>query len=77
MGYGLVAAARGRGLASEALRALLTETDAAGVGVRCSVRPDNGASLRMLAGCGFTELRGTDGDGALVLARPVAKGAVS
>lgn len=77
VGYGLVAAARGRGLASEALRALLTATDAARVGVRCSVRPDNVASLRMLAGCGFTELRGTDGDGALVLARPVPKGAIS
>ena len=74
VGYGLVAAARGRGLATEALRALLTETDAAGVGVRCAVRPDNGASLRVLAGCGFTELRGTDGDGALVLARPLPGG---
>lgn len=71
VGYGLVAAARGRGLASEALRALLTQTDAVRVGVRCAVRPDNGASLKVLAGCGFTELRGTDGDGALVLARPL------
>jgi [ribosomal protein S5]-alanine N-acetyltransferase len=71
VGYGLVEAARGRGLATEALRALLAETDAAGVRVRAGVRPDNGASLRVLAGCGFTELRGSDEEGALVLARPL------
>ncbi|MGH3306595.1 MAG: GNAT family N-acetyltransferase [Nocardioides sp.] len=71
VGYGLVEAARGRGLATEALRALLAETDAAGVRVRAGVRPDNGASLRVLAGCGFTELRGSDDEGALVLARPL------
>ena len=71
VGYGLVEAARGRGLATEALRALLAETDAAGVRVRAGVRPDNAASLRILAGCGFTELRGSDGEGALVLGRPL------
>jgi [ribosomal protein S5]-alanine N-acetyltransferase len=71
VGYGLVEAARGRGLATEALRALLAETDAARVRVRAGVRPDNWPSLRVLAGCGFTELRGTDDEGALVLARPL------
>jgi [ribosomal protein S5]-alanine N-acetyltransferase len=71
VGYGLVEAARGRGLATEALRALLVETDAAGVRVRVAVGADNAASLRVLARCGFTELRGTDDEGALVLARPV------
>ena len=71
VGYGLVEAARGRGLATEALRALLAETDAAGVRVRAGVRPDNGASLRVLAGCGFTELRGSNDEGALLLARPL------
>jgi [ribosomal protein S5]-alanine N-acetyltransferase len=71
VGYGLVEAARGRGLAAEALRALLAEIDAAGVQARAGVRPDNGPSLRVLAGCGFTELRGTDDEGALVLARPL------
>lgn len=71
VGYGLVESARGRGLAAEALRALLAETDAAGVRVRAGVRPDNAASLRVLAGCGFTELRGSDDEGALVLARPL------
>ena len=73
VGYGLVEAVRGRGLAAEALRALLAETDAAGVRVRAGVRPDNGASLRVLAGCGFTELRGSDEEGALVLARPLPR----
>ena len=71
VGYGLVEAARGKGLATEALRALLSATDAAGVRVRAGVQPDNGASLKLLAGCGFTELRGSDEEGALVLARPL------
>jgi [ribosomal protein S5]-alanine N-acetyltransferase len=74
VGFGLVEAARGRGLASEALRALLAETDVAGVRVRAGVRPGNGASLRVLAGCGFTELRGSDHEGVLVLARPLPDG---
>lgn len=71
VGYGLVEAARGRGLATEALRALLAETDAAGVRVRAAVRPDHAASLKLLAACGFTQLNGTDEEGALVLARPL------
>ena len=71
VGDGLVEEVRGRGLATEALRALLTETDAVGVRVRAGVRPDNGASLRVLAGSRFTELRGSDEDGALVLVRPL------
>ncbi len=71
VGYGLVEAVRGRGLATEALRAFLANTDAAGVRVRAGVQPDNGASLRVLARCGFTELRGSDDEGALVLARPL------
>jgi [ribosomal protein S5]-alanine N-acetyltransferase len=69
VGYGLVEAARGRGLVTEGLRAPLAETDAVGVRVRAGVPPDNGPSLRVLAGCGFTELRGSDEEGALVLAR--------
>ena len=71
VGYGLVEEARGRGLATEALRALLVETDRAGIRVRAGVRPDNAASLRLLAGCGFTGLRGADEDGRLVLVRPL------
>jgi len=71
VGYGLVEEARGRGLATEALRALLAETDRAGVRVRAGVEPTNARSLRMLASCGFTDLRGTDDEGRLVFARPL------
>jgi RimJ/RimL family protein N-acetyltransferase len=71
VGYGLVADARGQGLATEALSALLAEADAAHVRVRASVLPDNAPSLRVLAKCGFTELRGPNEDGELVMARPM------
>jgi len=72
VGYGLVPDARGRGVASEALAALLDVADRAGVRVRASVAPDNAASLRVLAKSGFTQLRGTTGDGELVMVRPVS-----
>jgi RimJ/RimL family protein N-acetyltransferase len=71
IGYGLVADARGRGVATEAVRALLVLTDERAVRVRASVLPDNTASIRVLAKCGFTELRGADEDGHLVMARPL------
>ena len=71
IGFGLVADGRGRGVATEAVRALLTLTDALGVRVRASVSPPNAASLRVLAKCGFTELRGADEHGDLVMARPL------
>ena len=74
VGYGLVEEARGWGFATEALRGLLAETDRAGVRVRASVAPDNKASIRVLAKCGFTELRGSNEDGELVLARPLPEG---
>jgi [ribosomal protein S5]-alanine N-acetyltransferase len=70
IGYGLVAEARGRGVAFEALRAVLCETDQSGVRVRASVEPSNAASLRVLAKCGFTELRCASENGELVMARP-------
>jgi RimJ/RimL family protein N-acetyltransferase len=73
VGYGLVAEARGAGLATEALLALLAETDRRGVRVRASVEPTNAASLRVLAKCGFTEVRGPNEDGDLVLARPLPR----
>jgi RimJ/RimL family protein N-acetyltransferase len=73
VGYGLVAEARGWGFATEALRALLVETDRLGVRVRASVRPTNPASLRVLAKCGFTGLRGADEDGQLVMFRPLPR----
>ncbi|GEP40400.1 hypothetical protein NPS01_40630 [Nocardioides psychrotolerans] len=63
VGYGLVEAARGGGVATEALRALVAQTDLVGVRLR--------ASVRVLAKCGFTELRGSNEDGDLVMARPL------
>ena len=71
VGYGLVAEARGWGFATEALRALLVETDRAGVGCAPACGPTTGASIRVLAKCGFTELRGADEEGQLVMARPL------
>ncbi|GAA1158744.1 GNAT family N-acetyltransferase [Nocardioides aquiterrae] len=71
VGYGLVDEAHGWGFATEALTALLAETDRAGVRVRASVAPENKASIRVLAKCGFTELRGSNEDGQLVMARPL------
>ena len=71
VGYGLVDEAHGWGFATEALRGLLVETDRAGVRIRASVAPDNRASIRVLAKCGFTELRGANEDGELVMARPL------
>lgn len=74
VGYGLVEEARGRGVATEALLALVAATDALGVRVRASVAPENRASIRVLAKCGFTRLRGTDEDGGLVMVRPLPAG---
>jgi len=71
VGYGLVEDARGRGLMTDALATVLRVTDAQGVRVRASVEPTNARSLKVLAACGFTDLRGSDEDGHLVLARPV------
>lgn len=81
VGYGLVAEAWGWGFATEALRALLAHTDQAastgsgrhGVRIRASVAPENARSLRVLAKCGFTQLRGPNDEGELVLARPLPK----
>ncbi len=73
MGYGLVPEGRGRGVATEAVRALLELTDALGVRVRASVLPENSASLRVLAKCGFTELRGANEEGMLVMGRPLPR----
>jgi RimJ/RimL family protein N-acetyltransferase len=71
IGYGLVENARRRGVASEAVSGLLVHTDRLGVRVRAAVEPGNTASVRVLATCGFTELRGADEDGNLVMARPL------
>ncbi len=71
VGFGLVEAVRGQGLVTEALGVLLAETDRLGVRVRASVAPGNRAGLRVLAGAGFTELRGGTPDGELVMGRPL------
>jgi ribosomal-protein-alanine N-acetyltransferase len=70
VGYGLVEDARGVGYATEALTAMTAVAEAAGARVRASVRPDNEASIRVLAKCGFTELRGANEEGELVMVRP-------
>lgn len=70
IGFGLVADVRGQRIATEALTAYVEEADRLGVRLTARVRPDNAASLRVLARCGFTELRGSTDDDELVLARP-------
>ena len=71
IGYGLVEDARGRGFATEAVSALVAAAEAEGARVRASVLPDNQPSIRVLAKCGFTELRGSNEDGELVMVRPL------
>jgi len=73
VGYGLVRDAWGWGFATEALLGLL---DAVGPeqAVRASIRPENKASLRVAAKCGFTQLRGATDDGELVMVRPSTSG---
>ena len=68
VGYGLVRDAWGWGFATESLLAML---DAVGpdMTVRASIRPENKASLRVAAKCGFTQLRGATPDGELVMVR--------
>lgn len=70
VGYGLVQDARGLGLATEALEALLVPIDRQHVRLRASIEPTNRASLRVAAKAGFTGLRGSNEDGELVLVRP-------
>ncbi len=69
--FGLVPAVRGDGLAAEALAGLMVETDRLGVRVRASVAPENRTAVRVLAACGFTDLRGSNEDGDLVMGRPL------
>jgi [ribosomal protein S5]-alanine N-acetyltransferase len=73
VGFGLVEDARGHGAVTEALTALLAYADQAGVRVRASVLPENTASLRVLAKCGFTQLRGSNDEGELVMVRPLPR----
>jgi [ribosomal protein S5]-alanine N-acetyltransferase len=70
IGYGLVEDARGLGYATEALTAMAAAVEAAGARLRASVAPSNQPSIRVLAKCGFTELRGSNEHGELVMVRP-------
>ena len=69
VGYGLVRDAWGWGFATEALAGLLSQVGTE-IPVRATIRPENTASLRVAAKCGFTQLRGTTADGELVMVRP-------
>ncbi len=71
LGFGLVAEARGQRVATEAVAAYVAEADRLGVRLTARVEPGNTASLRVLARCGFTELRGSTDEGELLLARPL------
>ena len=73
VGYGLVPGVRGLGLASEALQCVLVETDRLGIRVRARTEPTNRASVRVLAKSGFTDLRGSDEEGLLIMARPLPR----
>jgi RimJ/RimL family protein N-acetyltransferase len=53
VGFGLVEAARGKGLATDALTAVIKAAEAAGAQVIAHTAPDNIASQRTLAKCGF------------------------
>ena len=71
VGYGVVEDVRRGGIATRALRWSLGHCDRQGVRVRASIAPDNAASLALAAKAGFTEVRGTNEDGELVLVRPL------
>lgn len=71
VGFGLAEPCRGHGVATEALAALLGCTDQLGVRVRACVEPTNTASLKVLGKNHFTELRGRNEDGRLVMGRPL------
>jgi RimJ/RimL family protein N-acetyltransferase len=70
VGYGLAESARGRGLATEALRAMTALAAQHGVAVMVAVTSvDNVASQRVLERAGFTRLLGTiqdDEDGPML-----------
>jgi len=61
IGYGLVESARGRGLATEAVQALVTHAFARGASaVIAETDVDNTASASVLSRCGFAETERTD-----------------
>ena|SRR5271165_6999011 len=72
LGYALVPAARGRGYATEAARAVLLAAfaafDVASIRARCNV--ENVKSAAVLLRCGMTELEATDTRRRFEIARP-------
>jgi ribosomal-protein-alanine N-acetyltransferase len=73
VGYGLVAAARGAGLATDALQMLIAATGRCGVQVSARVAPDNDPSTRVLERCGFDRV-GAIGDGDWFYVHPAPNG---
>ncbi len=67
----LVDYARGHGVETEVLDLLGTTADARGLRLRAAAHPRDPAALPTLAAAGFTQLRGSDEDGRLVMVRPL------
>jgi RimJ/RimL family protein N-acetyltransferase len=59
LGWALAVAAHGKGYATEAVRAALAWSEPRFARAVCIIQPDNHASLRVAAKCGFRELRRT------------------
>jgi ribosomal-protein-alanine N-acetyltransferase len=72
IGYGLAPEYRGRGLASEAVLALIAQVAASVRAVHARVAPGNVASIRLLRRCGFSRLEPETGPGAAPEAGPDA-----
>ncbi len=69
MGWSFVAAAHGRGYASEGIRAALAWADAnlAAAKTACIIDPDNIASIRVAKRCGFAEIGAVRYKGSITL----------
>lgn len=67
----LVDYARGHGVETEVLGAVADAADRGGLRLRAAAVPEDRATLTTLAAAGFTQLRGSDEDGRLVMVRPL------
>ena len=68
IGWSFAAAAHGRGLASEGVRAALAWGDAHGFATTaCIIDPENAASVRVARRCGFSELGAVRYKGSITL----------
>lgn len=70
VGFGLVEVARGKGLATDALTVVVKAAEAVGAQVIAHTAPDNIASQRTLAKCGFVCTDATNADGEWRYVRP-------